>query len=213
MRVLFITDTHSATPRLQHFTKYLRKKGVEAVILSPPPSSAPANEPRKIPFKPLLRKIYYPIKGLKTYPDEMIWWRGLALKEAYSLIDGQSFDAIVSSSSPVTSHLIISVHLSTHPHPRPITVDSIREAMGIRADAWGHPATASSILTIEEYAELFDTMRSRDILFERNALHPASPEIVDMAVSRRVGFINGNDIHSLSQLQRSAESLRGDVDG
>jgi glycosyltransferase involved in cell wall biosynthesis len=46
------------------------------------------------------------LKSLLAYPDEQKYWYSPAVKEGAKLLQNSSFDALISSSGPVTAHLI-----------------------------------------------------------------------------------------------------------
>jgi len=54
----------------------------------------------------LLDKIFDIFEEIFVYPDATISWYPVAIKEGGKLINEEHFDAIISSSAPVTSHLI-----------------------------------------------------------------------------------------------------------
>jgi glycosyltransferase involved in cell wall biosynthesis len=61
---------------------------------------------KQSPLKTSLRKIIILGAAFLAYPDEMRFWRKPATKKAQELLKNEHFDAILSSSSPVTSHRI-----------------------------------------------------------------------------------------------------------
>ncbi len=56
--------------------------------------------------KPILRKLIIWAGAIIAYPDEMRWWRTPAVRTASAMLRKEHFDAILTSSSPVTSHRI-----------------------------------------------------------------------------------------------------------
>ncbi len=46
------------------------------------------------------------IKGIVVYPDEQKYWLSSGIKAGHKLLQKEKFDALISSSSPVTCHLI-----------------------------------------------------------------------------------------------------------
>ena len=46
------------------------------------------------------------VKGFLTYPDAMKGWYNFALKEAYTLLDTEKVDLIISTAPPIVTHLI-----------------------------------------------------------------------------------------------------------
>lgn len=61
---------------------------------------------KQSPLKTLLRKMVILSAASLVYPDEMRFWRKPATKKARELLRNEHFNAILSSSSPVTSHSI-----------------------------------------------------------------------------------------------------------
>ena len=55
---------------------------------------------------PFTNKIMMFIKGIITYPDEQKKWYPFGVKAGHELLQKEKFNAIISSSSPVTTHLI-----------------------------------------------------------------------------------------------------------
>jgi glycosyltransferase involved in cell wall biosynthesis len=53
-----------------------------------------------------LYRLLYAVKSWIAYPDNQKHWYGYALEAAEDLIEKRHFDAIISSSQPITSHLI-----------------------------------------------------------------------------------------------------------
>lgn len=51
-------------------------------------------------------KIIYFIKGFLAYPDDQKYWYNFAIKKGSNILRKEKFDIIISSSAPVTSHLI-----------------------------------------------------------------------------------------------------------
>jgi len=63
--------------------------------------------PKKYPYvRPLLRFLYRRYSEIFQYPDVEKDWKPLAVKAADELLQKEIIDAIISSSSPVTCHLI-----------------------------------------------------------------------------------------------------------
>lgn len=56
--------------------------------------------------RPLLKFLYRRYSELVHYPDEEKGWKSLAIEAAYGLLQKEKVDAIISSSSPATCHLI-----------------------------------------------------------------------------------------------------------
>jgi len=69
------------------------------------------------PFYPFLSWLYKKLKTIINYPDAEKKWKTFAIKAGDELLKKEDIDAIISSSSPVTSHLIAKELKNTHKIP------------------------------------------------------------------------------------------------
>jgi len=134
-KVLIIANLFYASPRIPGLAKYLPGFGWQPIIITvplgenPDSSFGPPNDFRKRNLvietgytsgklmgtrvqkrlrriKPLLRFLYRRYSEIAHYPDKEKNWMPFAIKAADELLKNENIDAIVSSSSPVTCHLI-----------------------------------------------------------------------------------------------------------
>ena len=130
-KVLIITNLFHASPRIPGLTKYLPEFGWEPIVLTIPIGKnddvRPYGRYIEVPYDNVakmtyerrssgfkkqiknqrLRNLLYNLYGaLFYYPDSEKGWQKPALKAAIDLIKNEKIDAIISSSSPVTCHLI-----------------------------------------------------------------------------------------------------------
>jgi len=130
-KLLIITHLkhQQSSNRIVSISKYLQEFGWEVTILSPKTDvKVPANvrlvetenyesEYGKIKLadkkygkiRPYLRKIYKYYKEIKQYPDAEEEWIPLAYNDTVKIIEDNPIDAIISSSSPVSAHIIASM--------------------------------------------------------------------------------------------------------
>jgi len=110
-KILFITDIRHAAPRIPGVIKYIRQYGYEPILLSPTRETDFqyfGEYPLKIPK--CLQKIA--LNGLLFYqsvfqfPDEMKSRFEEIQKQAQELINNNDMGAVISSSSPVSSHIV-----------------------------------------------------------------------------------------------------------
>ena len=135
-KVLIITHLLHASPRIPGLAKYLLEFGWQPIILTTPIGedaysqfrtpkdfkktvrviethgySSPYGKKRLASKKyskirPFLKFIYKYYREIAQYPDAEKGWKPFALKAGNDLLQNEDIEAIVSSSSPVTSHLI-----------------------------------------------------------------------------------------------------------
>jgi glycosyltransferase involved in cell wall biosynthesis len=135
-RVLIIANLFYASPRIPGLAKYLPEFGWQPIIITvplgenPDSSFGPPNDFRKGNWvietrghasgktvgtrvrkrlgriKPLLRFFHRRYSEIAHYPDKEKHWMPLAMKAAEELLKNEDMDAMISSSSPVTCHLI-----------------------------------------------------------------------------------------------------------
>jgi glycosyltransferase involved in cell wall biosynthesis len=135
-KVLIITHLLHATPRIPSLVKYFAEFGWQPIILTPPIEEGTATQFRlpknfknnvnvietqgySSPYgkkrlaskkyskiRPFLKFFYKYYREIAQYPDAEKGWTPFALKASDELLQNKDIDAIVSTSSPVTSHLI-----------------------------------------------------------------------------------------------------------
>jgi len=135
-KVLIIAHLYHASPRIPGLTKYLPEYGWQPVILTTPigenPDSqfGPPNDFRNThrvvetlgytsPYgkkrlaskryrriRPFLKFLYRYYREIAQYPDAEKGWKPFAIKAYDELLKNEHLDAILSSSSPVTCHII-----------------------------------------------------------------------------------------------------------
>jgi hypothetical protein len=130
-KVLIITQLAYSPTRIQGLSKYLPKYNWEPIILTARTEIEQIAEmklqglriietggyvstygkkrlssKKYSKVRPYLKAVYKYYKEIRYYPDEEKKWKSFALKEAERLLQNEKIDAIISSSSPVTSHII-----------------------------------------------------------------------------------------------------------
>ncbi|MCX6671982.1 MAG: hypothetical protein NTX92_08695 [Euryarchaeota archaeon] len=130
-KVLIIANLFHASPRIQGIAKYLPEFGWEPIILTVPIGDNPDVRPTcryiEVPYKNMTKAkyerrskmvknnlktgalkdfLYRQYQAIFCYPDAEKNWREPAIKKANDLFKNEKIEAILSSSSPVTCHLI-----------------------------------------------------------------------------------------------------------
>ena len=105
------------------------------------------------------------LRELLAYPDEQRGWFRFALKEAFKLLDKESFDAMISTSYPVTSHLI--AHRIKERYNIPWIADL--------RDLW----TQNQYVHKHEIIKYFEERLERKILSEADLLVTVTPNWVE----------------------------------
>jgi glycosyltransferase involved in cell wall biosynthesis len=130
-KALIITHLDHATPRITGLAKYLNEYEWEPIILSPEISPQSPNKNSQYNFRvektvgyvshygekrlaskeiskirPVLKALYKPYKEIKQYPDADKNWKPFALRDAEKFLQTEKIDALISSSSPVISHIV-----------------------------------------------------------------------------------------------------------
>jgi glycosyltransferase involved in cell wall biosynthesis len=135
-KVLIITHLSHASPRIPGFAKYLPECGWQPIILTTPISERSYSQFRipkdlkktvtviethgyRSPYgikrlssrkyskiRPFLKSIYKYYREIAHYPDAEKRWKPFAIEAGSELLQNKDITAILSSSSPVTSHLI-----------------------------------------------------------------------------------------------------------
>jgi glycosyltransferase involved in cell wall biosynthesis len=135
-KVLIIAHLYHASPRIPGLAKYLPEFGWQPIILttplgeSPDAQFGPPNDFKKnnkviethgyvSPYgkkklaskkynwiRPLLKSIYKYYKEIAQYPDAEKDWKTCAVKTGSRFLQNGNADAMISSSSPVISHII-----------------------------------------------------------------------------------------------------------
>ena len=135
-RVLIIAHLFHASPRIPGLAKYLPEFGWQPIILTTPigenPDSrfGPPNDFRannrvietygySSPYgkkrlaskkysrvRPFLKFLYRYYREIAHYPDAEKGWKPFAVKAGDELLQNEDIDAMISSSSPVTTHII-----------------------------------------------------------------------------------------------------------
>lgn len=120
-KVLIIANLFHASPRIPGFAKYIHEFGWEPIILTTPLGINPSRRfgppedikdyaqivevenPRPVKYP---KGLYFILKEIWGYPDEEKHWLHPAVDKAKEIVEKNNIDAIISSSSPVTCHLI-----------------------------------------------------------------------------------------------------------
>ena len=135
-KVLIIAHLFHASPRIPGLAKYLPEFGWQPIVLTTPlgenPDSrfGPPNDFREknrvietygysSPYgkkrltskkysgvRPFLKFLYRYYREIAQYPDSEKGWKPFAVKAGYELLQKEDVDAMISSSSPVTTHII-----------------------------------------------------------------------------------------------------------
>lgn len=129
-KVLVITQLAYSPTRVQGLSKYLPEYGWEPVILTAKTETKQVAEirldARTIETKgytssygkkrlsqrrygkirPYLKEVYKYYKEITQYPDQEKNWKPFALREAEKLLRNEKIEAMISSSLPVTSHIV-----------------------------------------------------------------------------------------------------------
>jgi len=120
-KVLIIANLFHASPRIPGLAKYLHEFGWGPIILTTPLGINPSRRfgppedikdyaqiievenPKPVKYP---KGLYFILKEFWAYPDEEKHWLYPALEKGKEIIENNNIDAIISSSSPVTCHLI-----------------------------------------------------------------------------------------------------------
>ena len=120
-KVLIIANLFHASPRMPGLAKYLSRCGWGVIILTVDLNQKikrrygvlenikdyaqiiEVANPKPIKYP---KGMYFILKEFMSYPDEEKHWFHPALEKAKEIIENNNIDAIISSSSPVTCHLI-----------------------------------------------------------------------------------------------------------
>ena len=120
-KVLIIANLFHASPRIPGLAKYLNEFGWDPILLTTPLGINPSQKfgppedikdyahiievanPKPVKYP---KGLYFILKEFWSYPDEEKHWFHPAVEKAKEIIDNNNIDAIISSSSPVTCHLI-----------------------------------------------------------------------------------------------------------
>lgn len=111
-KILFITDIMHSAPRIPGVIKYIPRYGYEPILLSPTTES----EIRYFGWYPILpsglkkcfRPAYHLYQSIVHYPDEMRGSFKKLWKPAEEILQQEKIAAIISSSSPVSAHILAS---------------------------------------------------------------------------------------------------------
>lgn len=139
-----------------------------------------------------LYHLLYAMKSWIAYPDNQKYWYGYALKAAENLIENKHFDAIISSSQPVTSHLIAKELKQRHDIP---WVADLR-------DLWSqcHGTTLQGPFRrwCEKRLEL-QTLKDADALV--TVSHPLAEKLGNLHPAKRIYTVtNGFDPEDISKV-------------
>lgn len=120
-KVLIITNLFHASPRMPGFSKYLSRYGWKPIILTVDLNQKnnrrygileniqdyaqiiEVENPKPVKYP---KGLYFILKEFLSYPDEEKNWLHPAIKKGMEIIENDNIDAIISSSSPVTCHLV-----------------------------------------------------------------------------------------------------------
>ena len=120
-KVLIIANLFHASPRIPGLAKYLHEFGWGPIILTTPLGINPSRRfgppedikdyaqiiqvenPKPVKYP---KGLYFILKEFWAYPDEEKHWLYPALEKGKEIVENNNIDAIISSSSPVTCHLI-----------------------------------------------------------------------------------------------------------
>jgi len=120
-KVLIITNLFHASPRMPGFAKYLSRYGWKPTILTVDLNQKnnrrygileniqdyaqiiEVENPKPVNYP---KGLYFILKEFLSYPDEEKNWLHPAIKKGMEIIENDNIDAIISSSSPVTCHLV-----------------------------------------------------------------------------------------------------------
>jgi hypothetical protein len=146
-KVLIIAHLFHASPRIPGLAKYLLEFGWQPIILTTPlgenPNSrfGPPNDFKEknrvietygysSPYgkkrltskkysrvRPFLKFLYKYYREIAHYPDSEKGWKPFAIKAGDELLQNEDIDAMISSSSPVTCHIIASELKERHKIP------------------------------------------------------------------------------------------------
>jgi glycosyltransferase involved in cell wall biosynthesis len=110
-KVLFITDVRHASTRIPGIIKFIKNFGYEPLLLSPSLETEFqyfGSKNYRIPplLKRYLQKVYPLYQSVFHFPDEMKSEFAILKHYADELLSTQNIRAIISSSSPVSSHII-----------------------------------------------------------------------------------------------------------
>lgn len=117
--VLIISNLYHSSPRIPGLCKYISNYGWNPIVLTVPINPdlnfGPPDDikdyatlyevenPKKITYP---KGLYFLLREIKSYPDDELNWEIPAFEKACSIIEGNKIDVILSSSSPVTCHII-----------------------------------------------------------------------------------------------------------
>jgi glycosyltransferase involved in cell wall biosynthesis len=146
-KVLIIAHLFHASPRIPGLARYLPEFGWQPIILTTPlgdrpderfgPPNAFREKNRVIetygyssPYgkkrltskkysrvRPFLKFLYKYYREIAHYPDSERGWKPFAVKAGDELLQNEDIDAMISSSSPVTTHIIASELKKRHKTP------------------------------------------------------------------------------------------------
>jgi len=120
-KVLIIANLFHASPRIPGLAKYINEFGWDPIILTVPLDQKSkrrfgidesiknyaqiieVENPKQVKYP---KGLYFILKEFWSYPDEEKNWLHPALEKGKEIIENNNIDAIISSSSPVTCHII-----------------------------------------------------------------------------------------------------------
>jgi len=120
-KVLIIANLFHASPRIPGLAKYLNEFEWDPIILTVPLAQKlkrrfgvdesikdyaqiiEVENPKPVKYP---KGLYFILKEFWSYPDEEKHWLHPAIEKGMEIIENNNIDAIISSSSPVTCHLI-----------------------------------------------------------------------------------------------------------
>lgn len=120
-KVLIIANLFHASPRIPGLAKYLNEFEWNPIILTVPLDQKlkrrfgvdesikdyaqiiEVENPKPVKYP---KGLYFILKEFLSYPDEEKNWLHPAIKKGMEIIENNNIDAIISSSSPVTCHII-----------------------------------------------------------------------------------------------------------
>ena len=120
-RVLIIANLFHASPRIPGLVKYLHNFGWESIILTTPLGNNPEDNfgpdksvcnfaeivevknPKPITYP---KGLYHLFREFRAYPDSEKNWIKPAYHKACEIIENNKIDVVLSSSSPVSTHII-----------------------------------------------------------------------------------------------------------
>jgi len=159
------------TPSFEPYSLYLRISGKKEI-----PYGGFSNEGRPT----LFQKISRFIRGNFFIPDPRRGWNGYAIKEAMKLIQGEKFDAIVTTGPPHSTHLI------GYRLKKRTGIKWIADFRDPWTDIYYYKDLSHSLL-----AKWYDKRLEKKILLSCDKIVTVGSEIKDLLLSKSVKLING----------------------